>query len=295
MYFSGAGASGSRLENCVIEHANGSYNQASAIYIYYSSPTITGCTISNSSANYGIYINNGSPVISNNTINGFSSFGIYVDGSSPSVTGNTISGNTYGVNINSSSGGTYQGNIIMNNTSCGLYYTGSGVIDAIYNYWGDASGPLDNSDDRSIGGWYNPAGLGDRVSDKVTYYPWTIDYTDTDNDGISDDDDNCWLTPNPDQLDTDGDLIGDSCDNCPLSSNSEQQDTDNDGYGNKCDCDLDNNNFVGPSDFNIFKASWLTDPSKANWNPDADFDSDDFIGPKDFNIFKKYWLKSAPW
>ena len=118
---------------------------------------------------------------------------------------------------------------------------------------------------------------------------------DADGDSIADCFDNCPKTTNKDQLDTDKDGFGDMCDNCSLTANPGQQDTNGDGYGNTCDCDLDNNNFVGPSDFNIFKAAWLSDPSKPNWNADADFDSNNFVGASDFNIFKTRWLKSGPW
>ncbi len=45
-------------------------------------------------------------------------------------------------------------------------------IDAESNWWGDASGPLDNSDDTGTGGLYNPGGLGDEVTDLVLYHPW---------------------------------------------------------------------------------------------------------------------------
>jgi triacylglycerol esterase/lipase EstA (alpha/beta hydrolase family) len=46
------------------------------------------------------------------------------------------------------------------------------VIDARFNWWEHASGPLDRSDDRQSGGWYNPAGQGDEVSNLVRYEPW---------------------------------------------------------------------------------------------------------------------------
>jgi hypothetical protein len=46
------------------------------------------------------------------------------------------------------------------------------VLDAEDNWWGDASGPLDDSDDTATGGLYNPTGLGNAVSDNVDYHPW---------------------------------------------------------------------------------------------------------------------------
>ncbi len=169
--FDGAGASGSRLENCVIEHAYG--HSSKGLYITNSSPTITGCTINNSISDQGIRLENSSSEISNNTINGMSSVGIYVlVGSNPTVTGNTITNNGTGIYIDGNSNGTYQGNTLSGNTSYGLYHSGSTVIDVTNNYWGDPSGPLDNSDDRAGGGWYNPGGLGDKVSNYVDYEPW---------------------------------------------------------------------------------------------------------------------------
>ena len=49
------------------------------------------------------------------------------------------------------------------------------TVDATGNWWGHASGPLDNSDDTGSGGFYNPGGLGDPVSDKVDYGGWLTD------------------------------------------------------------------------------------------------------------------------
>jgi hypothetical protein len=95
--------------------------------------------------------------------------------------------------------------------------------------------------------------------------------------------------------DSDNDGIPDSLDNCYLTANPGQQDTDGDGYGNMCDADLNNDGKVRLSDFDIFKASWRTYSSDANYNPDADFNSDGKVSLKDFNIMKSRWYTSAPW
>jgi parallel beta-helix repeat protein len=284
--FLDVGSSGSRLDGCVFEHARGAYRYCSdesyntgVISIWNSSPTITSCTITNSSAIAGIWIRcQSSPSIANCTINGFADnrSGIMVDydpsvygNSSPIVTGCTITGNQYGIFINNSSGGIYQGNTITNNDSYGLFYSGNNIIDATHSYWGDPSGPYDPSDDRASGGLYNPNGLGDMVSDHVNYDPWAI-APDTDNDGFTDDEDNCPTKPNgpdlgtcssgsdkpgitctsdadcvegcssnglciKDQRDTDGDGFGDVCDNCPNNCNVQQLDADGDSKGDVCD------------------------------------------------------------
>ena len=86
------------------------------------------------------------------------------------------------------------------------------------------------------------------------------DEDDTDGDGVSDDNDNCPNTPNPDQSDVDEDGAGDQCDtainngdtddypdddtdgdgvsdvtdNCPDQANPDQRDSDGDGIGDAC-------------------------------------------------------------
>jgi hypothetical protein len=59
--------------------------------------------------------------------------------------------------------------------------------------------------------------------------------TDSDEDGIVDDDDNCRRVANPAQHDWDGDDHGDDCDGCPHVAAEADLDDDNDGVGNDCD------------------------------------------------------------
>lgn len=61
---------------------------------------------------------------------------------------------------------------------------------------------------------------------------------DVDNDGITDDADNCAMTANADQRDHDADLHGDVCDNCPHVANEAQAVAmDADLVGDACDPD----------------------------------------------------------
>jgi len=78
---------------------------------------------------------------------------------------------------------------------------------------------------------------GDGIPDDQDNCPTTYnpDQLDTDGDGIGDVCDNCLTTPNPDQLDSDGDGVGDVCDNCPKVPNPDQADDDGDGVGDMCD------------------------------------------------------------
>ena len=178
--FYGAGANASSLKNCTILNASGGFNinanYIGIISISGASPTITGCTINNTNIQQlttGIWLDNTSATITNNSINGMNFIGINVGSSSnPIVNGNTISNNATGIQIDSSSLGAYHENSMSGNSSYGLVYSGNAIISATNNNWGDPSGPLDNSDDRATGGLYNPNGKGNKVSDHVNYYPW---------------------------------------------------------------------------------------------------------------------------
>jgi hypothetical protein len=118
------------------------------------------------------------------SVDGSTSAGIlattyYAPGTTASVTGNTITGNTYGIAVGYDATDTAvltaHNNDIYGNSDYGVFTTSTTVtVNAENNWWGDNSGPLDTSDDSGSGGWYNPNGLGDKVSDLVDYDPWTI-------------------------------------------------------------------------------------------------------------------------
>ena len=116
----------------------------------------------------------------------FASSGLYVDTSGPEVDGcrflNNIHGyygnnladsfihdslfvgNDYGIRARSNSDPVIHQNCLDRNYSYGVSNeTADTLIDAEYNFWGDASGPRHTS---------NSTGLGDFVSDWVDFDPW---------------------------------------------------------------------------------------------------------------------------
>lgn len=100
--------------------------------------------------------------------------------------------------------------------------------------------------------------------------------SDNDNDGLSNQCDNCPVASNPAQEDTDSDLVGDTCDNCPTVANSNQADADTDQIGNVCDICPD---FYNP----------LQQPIKAG---DANADNNVNLSDIIFNV--NYVFKGGP-
>ena len=107
---------------------------------------------------------------------------------------------------------------------------------------------------------------------------------DDDGDGVPTRDDNCPLTPNPDQADSDDDGIGDACagdrdgdgfadddDNCPDTPNPEQTDTDGDGEGDACDTDDDGDGVADDDDNCALDAN----PDQADTDGDGEGDACD--------------------
>ncbi|MFH1147107.1 MAG: NosD domain-containing protein, partial [Pseudomonadota bacterium] len=176
-----SGSTSNVMDQTVIKYA--SYG----IQCYTSSLTLSNSTISNNA--YGIYAASASPAITGNAISG-NDTGIKLSSASPTITGNTISSNrSYGIYCSGEIFALIDGNAIAENIGYGLYNAGNSVMDAENNYWGHFSGPYDPSDDRAAGGWYNPGGLGDKVSDRIDYEPWRsipVSAADFDGDGDCD-------------------------------------------------------------------------------------------------------------
>lgn len=115
--------------------------------------------------------------------------------------------------------------------------------------------------------------------------------TDTDGDTFVDEQDNCPVNTNADQLDSDGDGIGDACDtdidddgitntvdNCPSIANADQSDIDNDTIGDVCDADADGDgllNTVEDVNANGIVDTGETDPLNADTDSDGYSDGDE--------------------
>ena len=121
--------------------------------------------------------------------------------------------------------------------------------------------------------------------------------TDSDGDGISNEEYNYALVSNPNQVDTDGDGLGDACDpdidndgvlndddNCPYLHNPDQADTDSDGLGDACDPDFDNDGVLNDDD----NCPYVPNPDQADTDVDGlgdacdpDIDNDSVLNDDD--------------
>jgi gliding motility-associated-like protein len=99
-------------------------------------------------------------------------------------------------------------------------------------------------------------------------------FEDMDNDGVSDQTDNCPTTANADQLDTDADGVGDVCDNAPTVANANQLDTDGDGVGDVLDTDDDGDGVLDTQDAFPLDASENADTDGDGFGDSADPDLD---------------------
>ncbi|MCB9474739.1 MAG: right-handed parallel beta-helix repeat-containing protein [Candidatus Delongbacteria bacterium] len=99
---------------------------------------------------------------------------IDANSASPSITNCSFTDGNIGVSCRGASNPVISGCDFINNLYYGVKNTNTSItVVAENNWWGDSSGPLDASDDTGNGGFYNPGGLGDVVSDYVDYEPWT--------------------------------------------------------------------------------------------------------------------------
>jgi hypothetical protein len=121
----------------------------------------------------GIYTIDQNVSIADSVIDDNGSIGLYenhgfIFGSTLSVSGTDISNQDYGIYMDAGTGPeilTITNSAIHNNYIYGAFTPRENAFDASNNYWGDPSGP--NADDGT-----NPSGLGDRVSNHITFTPF---------------------------------------------------------------------------------------------------------------------------
>ena len=86
-------------------------------------------------------------------------------------------------------------------------------------------------------------------------------------------------------IDTDNDGITDDIDNCILVENADQRDTDIDGFGNICDPDFDGDLIVNAGDLSYLKSKFFTA------DPLADLDGSGTVNAGDLAILKSFFFK----
>ena len=123
------------LKNSVIQNGN-TYR---TLYLKNSISTIDAVTVSGANLNaesVALYIDGGSPTISNSTISN-NSIGIFVNSlsNSPTIQNNTFAGNTYAVKLSSASA-ILSGNTATGNTYNGIFF--SGVVSSSMAWQADA-------------------------------------------------------------------------------------------------------------------------------------------------------------
>ncbi|UCF06601.1 MAG: T9SS type A sorting domain-containing protein [bacterium] len=110
-----------------------------------------------------------------------SSYGaLNITNANPQIRHSIFSQNAVGINYNGAAGDSTKGKVeecdIYGNINYGIKNTGmSFTVWAQNCWWGHSTGPYDPSDDTGSGGFYNPGGLGDPVTDMVDYSNWQTD------------------------------------------------------------------------------------------------------------------------
>lgn len=137
-----------------------------------SGTSINGATVeySGGPGEASISIRKSSPSIRETTIKD-NGTGIAVSGNAaPLITDSVISGNNIGIEASQGANPDISNSVFTGNGTAVINNSPGTLIQADGNWWGHPTGPKDISDDTASGGLYNPAGLGDPVSDGV-YYP----------------------------------------------------------------------------------------------------------------------------
>ncbi|HEX9615566.1 MAG TPA: right-handed parallel beta-helix repeat-containing protein, partial [Bacteroidota bacterium] len=129
---------------------------------------IDSCTIVNNTAG-GVHVSfNATPTITNSIID-TNGIGVFVDNSAtPFIQSNNIRANSIGIQFTEvgASQPNIKFNTFDNNTNWAFQNLGTLTVLAELNYWGHDSGPYHAS--------LNPTGLGENVTDRVDFQPWSV-------------------------------------------------------------------------------------------------------------------------
>jgi predicted outer membrane repeat protein len=154
-------------------------NAGTALFVINVSPDVEGGEFSKN--HVGVRFDSSTSKLKNVTFRGQLNLGILSrKDSHPRVESCTLDGDglgAIGVRVESDASVTVKSCNVKGHTQLGVqrifHAPGTSAVDCRSNFWGNASGPLDDSDDRAAGGDFNPGGTGDRVTDKVNYRPFS--------------------------------------------------------------------------------------------------------------------------
>jgi hypothetical protein len=141
-----------------------------------SSVSITSNTITRATS-YGIrgYTYTDTIAITSNTVTGCYQDGMDIHGTAYTIKKNTVTGNLGdGIDMEATSTShLINYNDIYDNTGYGVNVRSSvSTVNAKYNWWGDASGPIYTAATGASVDVSNPEGTGEDITDRVTYYEW---------------------------------------------------------------------------------------------------------------------------
>lgn len=123
-----------------------------------------------------VHLSLGANVLFNTCLFAHSSqIGIKVVGAAPSLLGCFIMNNQTGVHCKDNAQPILDRCNFIGNGDYAVFNESSRVVQARDCFWGDGTGPYDPDDDTAEGGFYNPGGLGDAVSNRVDYGSYLYD------------------------------------------------------------------------------------------------------------------------
>ncbi|MBN2441881.1 MAG: hypothetical protein JXJ04_11055 [Spirochaetales bacterium] len=161
------------LHNAIIEY--GGFGVPALINLVQDGTLTSDSSIVRNSSNGGIQVDGNAAVtinqthFLNNAASGFSCGRGTID-----ITNSVMAGNDSGIEILGDISSINIKNNTLTGNTIGIQNNTTSYIDATENNWGHPTGPKDFNDDSASGGYYNPDGLGDDVSDYIAYKPWLL-------------------------------------------------------------------------------------------------------------------------